>query len=220
MKRLVSCMLVVVMMCVVFTTVAAGAGFVPSVSYKPAPEIVEIEGHDKGDLVIVPVADAKNDDKLPEDIKNDLLEQYEKLSDPDAKISDLVDGLPEDLVIKDLFGIANSNPKVDVFKDGKTVNVVLKTNVAKGDNIYAMIFADGEWKKVSATNNGDGTITVALSYPGVVALMTEADAANVTVPETGDNTNIGLWVAIMISCAALIAVLVIAQRRNAAKEGK
>lgn len=212
MKKIVSCLLVVVMMCALFTTVVAGAGFVPSVSYKPAPEIVDIVDKDDDALIIVPVGGAEDDTKLPEDIKKDLLEQYENLSDDDTKLSDLVPGLSDEMVIKDLFAVSESDKDSDIFKDGK-VDVVLKSNVGKDEKVFAIVYADGAWKKVAAKNNGNGTVTVTMEKSGVVALLT-ADA-DVDVPATGDNSNIGLWVTIMVAAAAMIVVLVVARRRTA-----
>ncbi len=222
MKKLVSCMLVVVMLCFVFTTVVAGAGFVPSVSYKPAPEIVEIEGQDDGAMVVVSVDDLNNgvDLVLPEEIKKDLKEQFEKLSDAEIKASDLVAGLSDEVVIKDLFAISNSDVNADLFEGGKTVDVVLKSDVKAGETVYAIVYANGAWKKVPVKNNGNGTITVTLSNAGVLALMTAPAGADVAVPETGDNTNMGLWFGLAASCAALIVVLAVAYRRSVAKEGK
>lgn len=212
MKKIVSCLLVVVMMCALFTTVVAGAGFVPSVSYKPAPEIVDIVDKDDDALIIVPVSGAEDDTKLPEDIKKDLLEQYENLSDDDTKLSDLVPGLSDEMVIKDLFAVSESDKDSDIFKDGK-VDVVLNSNVGKDEKVFAIVYADGAWKKIAAKNNGNGTVTLTMEKSGVVALLT-ADA-DVDVPATGDNSNIGLWVTIMVAAAAMIVVLVVARRRTA-----
>jgi len=214
-------MLVVVML-LSFTMAASAAGFVPSVSYKPAPEIVDIVDHEHDDCIIItPVADAKESKDLTEEKKEALLEQYEKLSDPDTKISDLVADFEDDLVVKDLFDVTIiCSELTEDLHDGETVDVVLKTPVAEKGEIYAMVYVDGKWAKVPAVNNGDGTITLTLSGEGIVALLVPAEEAGVDIPDTGDNSKVIMWSAIMLAALALIVVLVFVNRRIGAKEGK
>ena len=221
MKKVLSCMLVVVML-LSFTMAASAAGFVPSVSYKPAPEIVDIVDHEHDDCIIItPVADAKESEDLTEEKKEALLEQYEKLSDPDTKISDLVADFEDDLVVKDLFDVTIiCSDLAEDLHDGETVDVVLKTPVAEKGEIYAMVYVDGKWTKVPAVNNGDGTITLTLSGEGIVALLVPAEEAGVDIPDTGDNSKVIMWSAIMLAALALIVVLVFVNRRIGAKEGK
>lgn len=221
MKKVLSCMLVVVML-LSFTMAASAAGFVPSVSYKPAPEIVDIVDHEHNDCIIItPVADAKESEDLTEEKKDALLEQYEKLSDPDTKISDLVADFEDDLVVKDLFDVTIiCSELTEDLHDGETIDVVLKTPVAEKGEIYAMVYVDGKWTKVPAVNNGDGTITLTLSGEGIVALLVPAEEAGVDIPDTGDNSKVIMWSAIMLGALALIVVLVFVNRRIGAKEGK
>lgn len=214
MKKVLSCMLVIVMLTFTFTMVASGAGFVPSASYKPAPEIEDIVGHEHDDCIIItPVSEAEETDKIPEEKKDELLDQYEKLSDPNTKIEDLVEDLDDDLVIKDLFDVTITCDEL-----GTPVDVVLKTTVDEDDEIYAIVYADGAWKKIPVKNNGNGTITVTLESEGIVALLSPASAVNVGTPETGDNSNVLLWIAVMLTSLALIVVLVIVNRRITVKE--
>ena len=103
MRKLI-CMMIALVMCL---TIAAPAyatenGFVPSITYKPSPEIVPVVGEDgeeyigiirskdgeiidyvgHGCLLITPVADAmanKEDSRLPADAKSLLIDVYNKL---------------------------------------------------------------------------------------------------------------------------------------------
>ncbi len=223
MKKVLSCVLVIMMLTFTFTMVASGAGFVPSVSYKPAPEIVDIVDHEHDDCIIItPVSEAEESKDLPQEKKDALLEQYEKLSDPDIKISELVPDFEDDLVVKDLFDVTIicSEINENLHEDGYNFDVVLKTPVAEDAEIYAMIYVDGKWSKIPVVNNGDGTITITLEGEGIIALLVPAEDVDMETPETGDNSNVLLWTAIMLSALALIVVLVIVNRRITAKEDK
>ena len=222
MKKVLSCMLVIVMLTFTFTMVASGAGFVPSVSYKPAPDIVDIVDHEHNDCIIItPVGEAEESKDLTEEKKEALLDQYEKLSDPDTKVSELVPDFKNDLVVKDLFDITTICSELSKeLHEGETVDVVLKTTLAKDADLYAMVYVDGKWAKIPAKNNSDGTITLTISGDGIVALLVPADVVDMETPETGDNSNVILWSAIMLAALALIVVLVFVNRRISAKEDR
>ena len=128
MKRILA-VLVAAMLCVslVVPALAAETGFTPSVTNKPAPEIVPVpddEGDpaigviynddgqiigyvDEGCLIITPVSEAETSTKIPEASRTVLLDVYSKLLSGDMTIpyekhdSKLNSG---NMVIRDLFG--------------------------------------------------------------------------------------------------------------------
>ena len=222
MKKALSCMLVIVMLTFAFTSVVSGAGFVPSVSYKPAPEIVDIVGHEHNDCIIItPVAKVEESKVLTVEKKKIFLEQYEKLSDPDTKISDLISDFKNDLVVKDLFDLTViCSELTEHLKDGKTVDVVLRTPLANNTDIYSMIYVNGKWSKLPVVNNGDGTITLTISDEGVIALLVPAESVDMEAPETGDNSKVIMWSVVMVAALALIIVLVFVNRRISVKEDR
>ena len=183
---------------------------------------VEIVHHEHNDCIIItPVGEAEESKDLSEEKKDALLEQYEKLSDPDTKVSQLVPDFKDDLVVKDLFDVTvNCSELSEELHNGETVDVVLKTTLAKDADVSAMVYVDGKWTKIPAKNNGDGTITLTISGDGIVALLVPAEAVDMETPETGDNSNVMLWSAIMLASLVLIVVLVFVNRRISAKEDR
>lgn len=223
MKKVLSCMLMVVLLTFSISMVASGVGFVPSVSYKPAPEIVDIVDHAHKDCIIItPISKVKESTVLTQEKKDAIFVQYERLSDPDTKISELVAEFKNDLVVKDLFDVTIlcSELNENIKKDGFTFDIVLKTPLGNDDQIYAMFYVDGKWTKVPVINNGDGTITLTLFDEGIIALMVPAEDVDMQVPETGDNSNTLMWMVIMLASLALIVVLVIVNRRITVNENK
>lgn len=111
MKRIISLLMVLVMVAIPMTVFASN--FVPSISYKGAPEIVladpatglvgEIVGnvgtaeHDRkvysDCIVVTPVSEASTSTEIPAAAAQTLLSVYGQLSDQEARLSELSDEL-------------------------------------------------------------------------------------------------------------------------------
>ena len=130
------------------SVLAAGDEFVPSISYKGSPDIVEIEDEDgnkhiaiiiDGDeklvayvdehcLVITPVSEAEESKDIPEDAKKQLLDLYEGLKDgtitiPYELVSSDID--PDKMVIRDLFDaswLCEDHPKL-LAEEGNVIEI-------------------------------------------------------------------------------------------------
>ncbi len=229
MKKLLSVILAIAI-CAMLACPVFAAEFVPSITYKGAPDLVGFDGGyvgiikdgagtelDKVDshcLLITSVADAPTSTKIPEDAKKLLLEVYDKLVDGSMELPyDKVGKDPSKMVIRDLVDISwlcEDHPAM-LAVPGNTLTVKIDLGVAAGVDVTVMTYVGGEWvPAVSVVNNGDGTITLTVEDICPVAFSVGADSEP---PKTGDEANVGLWVAMMgASLVALVGVVLVYRR--------
>ena len=113
MKKILSIVLAVLVMVAPFTVAVSAENFVPSISYKPAPELVSEEDEDGRQvigvvidadgnaisteyhecIVITPVSEAEDSDDIPEAAADLLLSVYSEISNSDFKLSSLSEEL-------------------------------------------------------------------------------------------------------------------------------
>lgn len=135
MKKVVSFVLVALLISAMCATFVSANGFVESITYKPAPELV---GDDKGVIghvvdpngnilsteyhdciVVTPVAEAETSNRIPDAAELLLLKVYKEISAEGFKFSSMSDALnkmvasdlgegkdADDLVIRDLFDVS------------------------------------------------------------------------------------------------------------------
>ena len=201
MKKVLSIVLAMLICAsLVFTAFAAEDTFTPSVTAKPAPDVVtkdETTGtpvvevlNDKDELVatfepihvvVTPVSEA-GEEHVDEEVSKILTEIYEELSAPETKLSEAMPALAEivtdfdvnDLVIKDLFHIAISEELAKALEGGNVLELTLDAKIAPNQFVVVMVYVDGEWIPVEFVVNEDGTITCTLEVVGVVAILTRA----------------------------------------------
>ena len=246
MRRII-CLLTVLVLCLslaapVFAT--ESNGFVPSITYKPNPEIVIVEDvvgqeaigviHDKdgntigymgsGCLQITPVAHIWDDEiERPADVERLLSFVYEELNEgtmelPYEKLGE--DVAVENMVIRDLFDArwaCQDHPEI-VAEDGVTFDITFDLGVMPETEIYVMTYdeAADEWSPiVKAVNNGDGTVTCTFEHLCAVAFSTPI--ASTPVP-TDDGQSPDLWpwiILLIVAIIAVIIVLIIKKKKNA-----
>ena len=249
MKKVLSVLLVLMMLAMTLFTVVSADNFVPSISYKPAPFLVEYDedgesiiGHvvdDDGNeltteyhecLVITPVSEAESSEKIPEAAADLLLKVYADLSATDVELADLSDKLnnmvAEDLgegktanslVVKDLFDVTVlcDELKENLSPAGNTLTLTFETSIEAGVPVYVMTYKNNKWEPiVSAVNNDDGTITCTFEEFCPVAFFVPSGIGENVKPEPGDGFDGMIWAVIMISAISLIAVILIANRKN------
>ena len=153
MKRFFA-IITVVMMCVSLMVPAMAAqDFMPSVTNKPAPEVIVarildedgnvIKEVGKECLIITSVADAETSTEIPAASKEVLLNVYGKLMDgsmtiPYAKHNPNLD--PSKMVIRDLFDatfVCTECPEL-LEAHGIVLEIVFDLNVAPGVEVYAI----------------------------------------------------------------------------------
>ncbi len=213
-------LVVVTMLTFSVTALAANVEFVPSIEDKGAPTV----GESNATVVVTPVRDAETSTEISAEAKAALTAAYKELSAAGAELSKLCTGLDavvskalgaeknaNDLVVRDLFDVTAKD-----LAAGTALKVTFKLNVTAEQFVAAMVKVDGAWKTVEVVNNGDGTVTCTMAEPGAVALMVpSADVSGEGSPETGDDSNLVLWVSLMaVALAAVVAVVVFNRKRN------
>lgn len=184
MKKFATALLALVLVLgLTYPAFAAENGFVPSISYKAEPDVIETEGAvaiirdadgnvveyvQSGCLLITPLADAMDEEKdVPEEIRELLKGLYEDLTSGEMTIpyeKHEAELKADEMAIRDLLDIRFTceEYKAMMEQDGYTLEIIFDLGVAEDLEIYTMTYdeEDEEWNPiVSTTNNQDGTVT-------------------------------------------------------------
>lgn len=230
MKRMI-CFSLVLLLSIVLAcpALAAEDTFVPSISYKGAPEIVvgddgvigvirdengEVVGHIYEDcLLLTPVSEAANDDQIPDEARQTLLFVYGELSNgnmqlPTEKLDANLE--PDEVVIRDLFDatwLCEDHPD-EIEPNGVVFEITFRLNVEADETVYTMTYKNNEWNPVVSTvNNGDGTVTCTFEHlcPVAFAMGEDLDSSDTGVEMDG---MLLLWFGLLVvSAAGLVAVV-------------
>ena len=213
-----------VMVCVSLMVPAMAAQeFKPSVTNKPAPEVIAARIINKegkiikevGEecLIITSVAEANTSTEIPAASKAVLLSVYDKLMDgsmtiPYEKHNPKLD--PSKMVIRDLFDatfVCEECPAL-LEPEGVVLEIVFDLNVEPGVEVYTMTYKNDEWNPiVSTVNNGDGTVTA--TFEKLCPVEFSINTSSTPPSGTGDQGNTSLWAIIAISALAAIVVLTV-----------
>ena len=178
--------LVAILCCVALVVPVLGAvtEFVPSITYKGYPDLVEALDADevdlkgKGCIRIVPLSELE---KLTDEEAELMETLYEKLCDGTMELPyDEVENIdPEKMVVREFLHIS----VVCDEEHKEPYLVTLDLGVEADDVLTAMTYVedessdelDGEWIPcLEVTNNGDGTVTFKLEHLGPVAISIQA----------------------------------------------
>lgn len=236
MKKIIA-LLTVLMLCAALVVPASAANeFTPSVTNKPAPQIVPVidpDGNpalaiikDEGGqvigyvysecLVITAVADAATSTLIPDAAEELLLDVYAKLTSGEMTLPYESLGLDASkMVIRDLFDVTflcNSDSEVDhptiLEPIGVTIEIIFDLGVDADQDVYAMTYKNEEWKSVvSSTNNGDGTVTVVAEDFCPVSFSVETEEEVKPPVQTGDDSGEQLMLWGGVAVVCLIAVV-------------
>lgn len=237
MKRFFAIITVIMMCASLMVPAMAAQEFTPSVTNKPAPEIVpvvdpdgnehigvirdedgEIIGYvDEGCLIVTPVSEVDTSTEIPEDARATLKDVYGKLQDgsmtiPYEKHNDDLDA--GKMVIRDLFDatfVCTECPE-KLEPEGVVLELIFDLNIEPGVEVYAMTYKNDQWDPiVSTVNNGNGTVTATFEKlcPVEFSVNTATDDPG---PGTGDQGNTSLWAIIAIGSLAAIVVLTVVYR--------
>ena len=213
MKKFISALLVL-MLCVAMplSTFASADEFVPSVTYKDAPEIssATMDGVDiSASVAITSLLDAQDGNGAASDEAIQLLLNiYEQLTDGTMDMP--VEG---DFVVRDLFDISLTDPAlIEKMADVGYVDIVFDLGDYDLSKLAVMNYHDEQWHQVEVIDNGDGTITCRFTHFSPVAFLELEEGAKVDISAPGKN--LGLWIGIcVVAAAAIIAVVVIYRRK-------
>lgn len=231
MKRVVTCICILAML--LSLCVPAFADFTPSVSNKPAPEIVPTPGEggkpaigiirDENNkiigyvyedcIVITPVSKVDESKDIPEDAKQLLKDIYNKLTSGEMTLpyQDVNPNLnPGNMVIRDLFDaswLCKDHPEL-LSKPGTTLTLTFNLGVKAGVEVVTMTYVNGKWvPAVSTVNNGDDTVTVVFEDICPIAFSVRTDAAG--SEKTADISSMPWVLTGMFALIALVAITVV-----------
>lgn len=246
MRRII-CMVAALVLCLGMAAPAFAAenGFVPSITYKPNPEIVPVEGDDGGEyigvirnengeivdyvghgcLLITPIAHVWDEEiEVPKVIEDLLTYVYNALNDGSMKIpyeKHAANLDPTNMVIRDLFDArwVCEEHRAMVEKEGFTFELTFDLGVVADAQIYVMTYDEvtKDWSPVvQAINNGDGTVTCVLEHLCAIEFSMPV-AATTVAAEEAETPNVLPWVvALCVAAAGAVAVLVAKNKKKAA----
>lgn len=238
MRRLI-CLLTAMLLCMALVgpAYATEDAFVPSIAYKPNPEIIPVTGEDgqehfgvvkdeagsvvgyidDGCLEVTPIAYVWDEDQeVPADVERLLVFVYDGLNSeemelPYEKLGADVDAA--NMVIRDLFDArwrCTEHPEM-LAPDGVVMELTFDLGIFPDVQIFAMTYDEEtkEWSPiVNVVNNGDGTVTCTFEHLCAIAFsMTVAPVAS-AVEEVAVPSNVLLWI-IVLAVAAIAAVALI-----------
>lgn len=245
MKR-VTCLMIALAVCLslsvpVFAT--QNDDFVPSITYKPSPEIITVtdpEGNeaigvirnkdgeildyvDHGCLLITPIAHIWDTEvEVPEEVEKLLTFVYEELNENEMEIPyDKHEGLDLDgktMVIRDLFDArwTCEEHRAMIEAEGVYFEITFDLGVAADTSIYVMTYDEEakEWSPVVKTvNNGDGTVTCTFEH--LCAIEFSMPMATATVPaEDAASMPIWPWILILVVAVAAIIVIIVSKKNK------
>lgn len=246
MKRVI-CLFVVLVLCLglAVPAFAADNGFVPSITYKPNPEIVPVKdekGEDavgvirseKGDIAdyvdydclsVTPIAHVWNPEvEVPAEVEQLLTTVYDGLKEgtmaiPYEKFEGNLNSA--NMVIRDLFDarwLCQEHGEM-VEKEGVTFEITFDLGVVADAQVFAMTYdeATKEWSPIVKTvNNGDGTVTCTFEHLCAVAFFVPAAGSNAPVDETQTFELLPWIVVLMVAVVGFVAVVVIKNKKKAA----
>lgn len=244
--RKIICLFIALVMClsIAVPALAADTGFVPSITYKPDPEIITVKDekgedavavirNDKGEVVdyvdhgcfkITPIAHIWDEEiEVPEYIEKLLTSVYDGLNDGtltinyDAFNSNLK---ASDMVIRDLFDIRwyCDEHRALLEQEGNTLDIIFDLGVVSEAQIFVATFDENtkEWSPIVKTvNNGDGTVTCTFEH--FCAVSFSMPLAGTVVPvDDAQPANLLPWIIILLlAVAVFVTVLIIKNKKSA-----
>lgn len=244
--RKIICLFIALVMClsIAVPALAADTGFVPSITYKPDPEIITVKDekgedavavirNDKGEVVdyvdhgcfkITPIAHIWDEEiEVPEYIEKLLTSVYDGLNDGtltinyDAFKSNLK---ASDMVIRDLFDIRwyCDEHRALLEQEGNTLDIIFDLGVVSEAQIFVATFDENtkEWSPIVKTvNNGDGTVTCTFEH--FCAVSFSMPLAGTVVPvDDAQPANLLPWIIILLlAVAVFVTVLIIKNKKSA-----
>lgn len=221
-KLLVVCLTVVMMVSMTLTVFAAPGAFVSSPSGNPGPTEIEFKPADEdctGRLVITPYSER---DTLPEELEDLMKKAYEAIKGTNdlttlhtelAKLAKKLKVKGTDLAVSDMF---------DIRVEGCTehdghheFDIVLAADSLKNFVGLLHLRENGEWeliKDARVVGNGEHlAFSVDTMSPFAIVVNTAANPS-----QTGDNSMIPVYVAIMaVSALAIVVILVKSKKQSA-----
>ena len=245
MKKII-CLLIAVLLCTTLAVpaFAAEGEFVPSITYKPNPEIVPVSGAPiedaigvirdnegnildyvgHGCLMVTPIAYVWDEEiEVSNVVEELLLFVYDSLNEGSMEIpyEKHEAGLDAaNMVIRDLFDarwVCEEHRKM-VEAEGVTFEITFDLGVVADAQIYVMTYDEeaNEWSPIVKTvNNGDGTVTCTFEHLCAVEFsMPIAAAPSVPSEDVKEPVNMLPWYIILILAVNAFVVILFAKKKK------
>ena len=237
MKRLIS-MIALLAFCLALTcpVFAADDMFVPSISYKDGPEIIEgeMDGEDvRSCLIITSIKGAieKTTDIYQSD-RDLLLSVYKQLDegtmrlplDGEGSVARTGGSTKKYYVVRELVDVSfkkttcretEHTHKEWLAEKGTTLTIKFNLGVAADANVMVLTYINDTWEFIeSVTNNGDGTLTCVFEDICPVAFCVETEVRDPSQTGDIDRNSLILWFTLMAVSTAAIVVLAIGRRKQ------
>lgn len=232
-------LLLVTVLALVFTAAlpvwAAEDTFVPSITYKDGPEILEakMNGEDVTaclEVTSILQAQQKQTD-IPQENRDLLMEVYQQLLANEMQLplsqssaQAVTAARTTDYVVRELIDVSwRKSDCVDLKhthdewleKENTTLTVAFDAGIPGDVQPVVLVYVDGQWVHAkSVENNGNKTLTVVFEDICPVAICVPRDV-NDTPADTGDALGrmLWLWVALLVICLAAAAYLLVNRRK-------
>ena len=246
MKKII-CLFVALVVCLSIAVPVFAAdtnGFVPSITYKPEPEIVPVKDEngqehlgvirdkdgqiisyvDDGCFRVTPIAHVWDPEiEVPEYIEELLTYVYEGLNKGELEIN--YDAFNADLdsnnmVIRDLFDIRwfCEEHLAMHLKEDNTIDIIFDLGVVADAEIFVATFNEDtkEWSPIVKTvNNGDGTVTCTFQHFCAISFSMPMTARVVaTEATTSAATNLLPWILILLLAVVAFVVIIIVKNKK------
>lgn len=218
------CILAVLAACLTLLSPALATEdtFVPSISYKDGPGIIdaEMKEEEMGDCLIVTSLKgaAEKSTDISQAARDLLLDIYRDLEAGDMRLQ-----LEEGYIVRELVDVSwKYNACVgeehiheeEHNKEGITVTMDLDMGLSAEYDLLVFAYRDGQWGPIeSAVINGDGTVTCVFEHFCPVAFCVRERTGG---SQTGDSAgqNLIVWIALMAVSAVAILFLVLKRRKR------
>lgn len=221
-KGIVVIALLAICLSLICPALAAEDTFVPSISYKDGPEIIDAEMEEEKVKECLVVTSLKGAAEKTTDISQEdrdlLLQVYEKLNAGEMELP-----LGEGFVIRELVDLSWKQAECveqvhthegDLEKEGIVVTIDLDMGIDANTDILVYAYRDGQWEPIeSVKNNGDGTVTCVFEHFCPVAFAVREQTGG---SETGDTARAGLvlYGVLMVVSLVSIVLLVISRKKR------
>lgn len=200
---------------------AAEDDFVPSISYKDGPTIVEAEmngGRMEDCLVVTSLkAAAEKTTDISQEDRDLLLDVYDKLLKGELAIP-----MPEDYIVRELVDISwgettciqpGHSHEEELKQDGVAVKIQFDLDIKPEDELKIYAYHDGKWDEVQIlelTEDGNAVCLFEHFCPVAFCVKNEKN-----IDPTGDISaeNLLLWI-VMLSVSTAAVVVMFANRRK------
>ena len=246
MKKII-CLFIALVVCLSIAVpvfAADNEGFVPSITYKPEPEIVPVkdengEEHlgvirdkdgqivdyvDHGCFRITPIAHVWDPEiEVPDYIEELLTYVYEGLNSGKLEIDYSIfeaDLDPNNMVIRDLFDIRwfCEEHLAMHLKEDNTIDLIFDLGVVADAEIFVATFDEESetWSPIVKTvNNGDGTVTCTFQHFCAISFsMPMTPRVAAADASSSSSANLMPWILILLLAVAAFVVIIIIKNRK------